>query len=138
MMPQPKSSSSTNIQLSYQYPFLGSTTPNMSSSGFSWEQEQKQQTLAEICDSIHEVSSDMFIITAFKDLNPAQKNMCKEKLEDSLERLYTLIEKNKHFVFENSSVCLVLYDMLGALEKILPGIFKRMPSFKCFRQNIQK
>lgn len=138
MMPHTKPSTSQSHHLNYQHPSLGITPSNTGSSWVTWEQEKDQQILAEICDSIHEVSSDMFIITAFKGLNPSQKKVCKEKLENSLERLCTLIKDNELLVLENNSVCLVLSEILGALEAILPGIFKRMPKFKHFLHSFKK
>jgi len=138
MMPHSKLPTTPNHHHAYKFPphtYPASTT---GSSYCIWESDQTTQILAEICDCIHEVSSDMFIITSFKDLIPSQNKICKEKLENSFERLYTLLMNNEQLVLENNYVCTVLYEIFGALEKILPSALSRMSKFKYFIQKIKK
>ncbi len=103
---------------------------NDSTSTLETTPKEYNSLLEEISDSVHEVSSDLFIVIMLQDLDSSQKKLLQEKLQQSLARMYNLIDENFALVLNSPVVVQVISEMILNLEKISPKALQQLPKLK--------
>lgn len=89
----------------------------------------------QINDILHEISSDVFILAYFSQMEAFQRDLFYKKLERCLIRLERIIEKRECLIHSPSVTDSLLYDVLVALKQLTPQLLQKMPSFNSFMCN---
>lgn len=131
-------SDSTNYTSTSESLSFGCTLPTESQSSPAGELSYTEKYLEEINDALYEISSDMYILTAYQGLESWQKAMFYQKIEKSLGKVYTYIQERENIGADTSAIDLLLYDQLGILQQMMPDILTKMPKFKSFIKKMQR
>jgi hypothetical protein len=137
-MDSASNSDSANLACSQETLSFGCTMPAHSQSSPAGELSYTEKFLEEINDVLYEISSDMYILTAYQGLEPWQKAMFVQKIEKNLGKVYTYVEQRESIGVDTSATDLLLYDQLGILQQLMPDIYTNMPKFKSFVKKMQR